>query len=130
MRRALLEESHAVQLQACAPVEFFGDEPLIRRLLLNLCDNALKYTPQGRLDLSLKKNATRIEFALSDTGVGIPAEDLPHIFDRFYRADKSRTSSTGLGLAICKWIVEAHGGAFEVTSKVGEGTTVRVSFPL
>ena len=71
--------------------------------------------------------------AISDTSVGIPAEDLPHIFDRFYRADKSRASSTGgngLGLAVCKWIVEAHGGAMEVTSKVGEGTTVCVSFLL
>ena len=124
-----------VQLQTCDPVELFGDELLVRRLLLNLCDNALKYTPQGILELSLKKAGTKIEFMISDTGVGIPAEDLPHIFDRFYRADKSRASgavgaSSGLGLAICKWIVEAHNGVMEVASKVGGGTTVRVSFPL
>lgn len=123
----------AVRLQACEPAEFFGDELLIRRLLLNLCDNALKYTPQGSIELSLKKAGTKIEFAISDTGLGIPAEDLPHIFDRFYRADKSRASHTGgsgLGLAICQWIVEAHDGEIACVSKFGAGTTMRVSFLL
>lgn len=123
----------AVQLQVCEPAEFFGDELLVRRLLLNLGDNALKYTPQGSIELSLKKAGTKIEFTIRDTGLGIPAEDLPHVFDRFYRADKSRASNTGgsgLGLAICKWIVEAHGGEIECASKVGAGTTVRVRFLL
>jgi len=124
----------AVQLQNGETVEFFGDESLVRRLLLNLCDNALKYTSQGNIDLSLKKVDTTIELVISDTGEGIPAEDLPHIFDRFYRADKSRSSgaagaSSGLGLAICKWIASAHGGDIAITSTAGAGTTVHVSLP-
>jgi heavy metal sensor kinase len=121
-----------VHLQNREPVEFFGDEALVRRLLLNLCDNALKYTSQGSIELSLKKVDAKIELAISDTGKGIPAEDLPHIFNRFYRVDKSHSSATGgsgLGLAICQWIVSAHGGKIEVTSALGKGTTVRVSLP-
>lgn len=113
-------------------VEFFGDESLMRRLLLNLCDNALKYTSRGSIELSLKKVDAKIELAISDTGKGIPAGDLPHIFDRFYRVDKSHSSATGgsgLGLAICQWIVAAHGGKIEVNSDLGKGTTVRVSLP-
>ncbi|MGH7456514.1 MAG: sensor histidine kinase, partial [bacterium] len=124
----------AVHLQNGEAVEFFGDELLMRRLLLNLCDNALKYTSQGNIELSLKKVDTQIELAVSDTGNGIPAEDLPHIFDRFYRVDKARSSgaagaSSGLGLAICQWIVSAHGGKIKVTSELRKGTTVRVSLP-
>jgi heavy metal sensor kinase len=121
-----------VHLQNREAVEFFGDEALVRRLLLNLCDNALKYTSQGSIELSLKKVDAKIELAISDTGKGIPAEDLPHIFDRFYRVDKSHSSATGgsgLGLAICQWIVSAHGGKIDVTSDLGKGTTVRVSLP-
>jgi heavy metal sensor kinase len=123
----------AVHLQACDTLEFFGDELLIRRLLMNLCDNALKYTPQGKIELALRKTEAAIVFTISDTGEGIPAEDMPHIFDRFYRVDKSRSSATGgsgLGLAICKWIVEAHHGEIAITSVVGAETRVRVSFPI
>jgi heavy metal sensor kinase len=122
----------AVSLQNREAVEFFGDEALVRRLLLNLCENALKYTSQGSIELSLKKVGAKIDLAISDTGKGIPAEDLPHIFDRFYRVDKSHSSATGgsgLGLAICQWIVSAHGGKIEVISDPGKGTTVRVSLP-
>jgi len=122
----------AVQLQSGEAVEFFGDELLMRRLLLNLCDNALKYTAQGNLTLRLKKSDPQIELSMSDTGEGIPAEDLPHIFDRFYRVDKSHASATGgsgLGLAICQWIVAAHDGKIELHSEPGKGTTVRVLLP-
>ncbi len=123
----------AVNLPECTPVEFWGDEALVRRLLMNLCDNALKYTLHGALELRLRKTEHAVELALTDTGVGIPSEELPHIFDRFYRVDKSRTSSTGgsgLGLAICKWIVAAHGGELVIASAVGVGTTVRVHLPV
>ncbi len=122
----------AVRLQNHEAVEFFGDEALVRRLLLNLCDNALKYTSQGSIELSLKKEDAQIELAIKDTGKGIPAEDLPHIFDRFYRVDKSHSSATGgsgLGLAICQWIVSAHGGRIKVTSDLGKGTTVQIFLP-
>jgi heavy metal sensor kinase len=124
--------SFSVHLQNSQAVEFFGDESLMRRLILNLCENALKYTAQGNIELSLKKIGTTINLVVSDTGKGIPAEDLPHIFDRFYRVDKSHSSATGgsgLGLAICQWIVLAHGGKINVTSEIAKGTTVRVSLP-
>jgi len=130
----ILAEDHAlaVSLQNCGALEFYGDELLIRRLLLNLCDNALKYSSKGNLELSLRQSDSTVEVIIGDTGIGIPAEDLPHLFDRFYRVDESRTSTTGgsgLGLAISKWIVEAHGGNIKITSAVGVGTTVQVIFP-
>ncbi len=122
-----------VYLQAYDELEFLGDELLIRRLLMNLCENAVKFTSQGKIELSLQKIKTATVFTISDTGEGIPAEDLPHIFDRFYRVDKSRSSASGgsgLGLAICQWIVAAHHGEISLSSSVGAGTTVRVSFPV
>jgi signal transduction histidine kinase len=122
-----------VELRECETVEFFGDELLIRRVLMNLCDNALKYTRQGSILLSLTLTPTSTRFTVSDSGDGIPAEDLPHIFNRFYRVDKSRSSSTGgsgLGLAICKWIVSAHQGEIHFRSAVGRGTSVFVDLPL
>ncbi|MEK7727604.1 MAG: ATP-binding protein [candidate division KSB1 bacterium] len=121
-----------VQLQSCEPMEFCGDQLLLQRLLLNLGDNALKFTAQGEVVLSLRLGAG-VEFMLRDTGCGIPAEDLPRICDRFYRVDKSRASATGgsgLGLAICQWIVAAHGGELIIRSVVGAGTTVRVQLPI
>jgi heavy metal sensor kinase len=121
-----------VHMLACDELEFFGDELLVRRLLMNLCENAVKYTPEGKIELALQKTKTATVFTISDTGEGIPAEDLPHIFDRFYRVDKSRSSASGgsgLGLAICQWIVAAHQGEIDLNSSVGAGTTVRVSFP-
>ena len=74
-----------------------------------------------------------VEIAVSDTGVGIPEEDLPHIFDRFYRVDKARSRAqggTGLGLSIAKWIADAHGGSLSVTSRVGQGSTFTISLPV
>jgi len=123
----------AVLLRECSAVEFWGDEPLIRRVLMNLCDNALKYTRNGTIELRLRCSERAVELLVNDTGLGIPGEDLPHIFDRFYRVDKSRASSaggSGLGLAICKWIVAAHGGRIELESTVGVGTKVRVLLPV
>ncbi len=122
----------AAFLPECSAAEFIGDELLMRRLLMNLCDNALKYTPRGKLELRLRRSEHALELIVADTGVSIPAEDLPHIFDRFYRVDKSHTTATGgsgLGLAICKWIVEAHNGELVIDSSVGIGTTVRVILP-
>ena len=122
-----------VQIQIKSAVDYFGDEILIRRLLLNLCDNALKYTSEGNIILSLIKNNMHIELVISDTGIGIPAEDLPNIFDRFYRVDKSHSRNTGgsgLGLAICKWIVTAHGGTIDISSEPGKGTSVKIILPL
>lgn len=108
-----------------------GDADRLRQVVDNLLDNAIKHTPSGgRLTLTAAatERGRQIEMVVEDTGVGIPPEDLPRVFERFYRVDKSRPAAggTGLGLAICKEIVEAHGGSIRVESRVGEGTRVVV----
>jgi two-component system OmpR family sensor kinase len=112
-----------------------GDRDRLKQVLLNLIANAIQYTPPGGdvfLSLAIVRDQARI--IVRDTGPGIPAEDLPHIFERFYRAEKSRTRSQvsgfGLGLAIAHWIVEHHGGRIEVDSKEGKGTTFAIWLPL
>lgn len=105
-----------------------GDRDRLKQVLLNLVANAIQYTPQGgEVFLSLARIGDQARLIVRDTGPGIPARDLPFIFDRFYRAEKSRTRSKvsgfGLGLSITKWIVEQHGGQIKVESKEGEGTT-------
>jgi signal transduction histidine kinase len=111
-----------------------GDPDRLRQLLLNLTDNALRYTPvDGIVTFSLWREDGWVRVAVSDTGIGIASEDLPHIFERFYRADKSRSRAaggTGLGLAIARWIAQAHGGRIEVESTLGTGSTFTVWLPL
>jgi signal transduction histidine kinase len=105
-----------------------GDADRLKQLLLNLVDNALKYTPAGgEVRLSLYRKQGWVQVAVSDTGMGISPEDLPHIFERFYSTDKSRSrGGTGLGLSIAKWIAEAHDGHLTVESEVGTGSTFTV----
>jgi len=112
-----------------------GDRLRLRQAVLNVVDNALKYTPAGgNVWLRVRVHGGTVVVEVTDTGIGIPAEDLPHVFERFYRVEKSRSRSsgvdgTGLGLAIVRWIVEAHGGSVEIESRVGQGTCVRLRFP-
>jgi two-component system OmpR family sensor kinase len=117
-----------VHLNEIDQVMVNGDRDRLKQVLLNLVSNAIQYTPQGGdVYLSMTKIGNQARIIVRDTGPGIPAEDLPHIFDRFYRAEKSRTRSTssgfGLGLSIAHWIVEHHGGQIKVESKEGKGTT-------
>jgi heavy metal sensor kinase len=112
-----------------------GDRDRLKQVLINLVANAIQYTPQnGDVYLSLANVGGQARIVCRDTGPGIPAEDLPHIFERFYRAEKSRTrgqsTGFGLGLSITKWIVEHHGGRIEVDSKEGRGTTFAIWLPL
>ena len=112
-----------------------GDRDRLKQVLINLVGNAIQYTPQdGDVYLSVAKVSEQARIICRDTGPGIPAEDLPHIFERFYRAEKSRTrgkaTGFGLGLSITKWIVENHGGRIEVDSKEGQGTTFAIWLPL
>ena len=115
-----------------APVE--ADPALIKQAARVLVDNAVRYTPEGdaiRLGAGCVNGQAYLE--VQDGGIGIDAEDLPHIFDRFYRADPARarqSGGTGLGLSIAKWIVDRHGGHFEVASMPGIGTRMRVMLPM
>jgi signal transduction histidine kinase len=124
------------------------DPDQIRRVLINLIDNAIKFTPaNGRIEIRLARTRSANEFpgagdwivtTVRDTGQGIAAEDLPYIFDRFYRGDKSRTrgpstssgGGTGLGLAIVKSIIEAHAGQIRATSEIGKGTEISFTLPV
>lgn len=115
-------------------VELPGDEDLLRQAVLNLLDNAIKYTPEGgTVAVSLCRVDGQAQLNVHDSGVGIPKDELPHIFERFYRVDKARstqTPGTGLGLSIVKEIVCAHGGSISVASELAQGTIVTVLLPL
>lgn len=114
-------------------VEIDADGPLIYRIVGNLVDNAIRYSSRGgSIVLQLTKSVDRVDLVVQDSGIGISAQDLPHIFERFYRADKARareSGGVGLGLAICKSLVEAHGGTIRCESQEKAGTTFTISFP-
>jgi two-component system sensor histidine kinase CiaH len=116
------------------PIRVRGDEVRLRELLLILLDNAIKFTgAAGTVGLTLEADGGKAVVRVSDSGSGIPPEALPHVFDRFYRADKARSRAeggAGLGLAIAKWIVEGHRGSIRVNSDPGRGTTFTVELPI
>lgn len=125
----------AFDLQApCRSAVVNGDQPALRRLFLLLIDNAVKYTPEGgRVKVSLVEEAGAVVVAVEDTGIGIAEKHQPHIFDRFYRVEESRCrerGGAGLGLAIGRWIAEAHGGTLSVTSLLGRGSVFTVRLPM
>jgi signal transduction histidine kinase len=109
-----------------------GDAGSLERVFLNLLDNAIKYTPAGgRASVSADSGAEVVSIHVSDTGSGIAPEDLPRVWDRLFRGDKSRsTHGLGLGLSFVRAIVKAHGGAATITSQLGNGTTATVALPL
>lgn len=112
-----------------------GDRDRLKQVFINLISNAIHYTPAGgNVFLSLSKAGEMAQVTVRDTGPGIPSKDLPHIFDRFYRGEKSRTRSKstgfGLGLSIANWIVDMHQGSIEVDSTVGIGTKFTIRLPL
>jgi two-component system OmpR family sensor kinase len=116
-------------------VQVMGDRDRLKQVFLNLVANAIQYTPaEGEVILSLARVGVQARVVIRDTGPGIPADDLPYIFERFYRAEKSRTRSRssgfGLGLSISQWIVENHEGTIKVESKEGHGTTFAIWLPI
>lgn len=129
-----LARGQTLVLDPFEPVQVNGDEDRLTQLLLILLDNALKYTPAaGQVTLGLRRSESGTELLVRDTGVGIAPEDVPHIFERFYRADPGRGQNpggTGLGLPIAQWIVEQHGGTITLESQPGYGTLVCVHLPL
>lgn len=132
----VLGHEQAVQIvsRMIEPATVAGDDMRLRELLLNLLDNAIKYSPQGgRVEMSLIKQGDTARLSVSDQGIGVSIEEHAHIFDRFYRTDVARAHTkkgTGLGLAICKWIVDAHHGTIDVQSEPGKGSTFTVILPL
>lgn len=133
----LIDVSHEIQETIDADIIINGSADKLKQALRIFIDNSIKYTPdEGKISLSLRKSQQSIIIVISDNGIGISKEDLPHIFDRFYRADKSRTKlkenqhgGTGLGLSIAKIIIEQHLGQIHVDSALNEGTTFTLFLP-
>jgi signal transduction histidine kinase len=121
-----------VEVGALEETPVNADAGLVRQLFMILLDNAVSFTPEGgQVTASAQRNGKHCNVTITDTGVGIPASVLPHIFDRFFRADPARSrAGTGLGLSIARWIVDTHAADIDVQSKEGAGTTVRVVFSL
>ncbi|QTL97746.1 HAMP domain-containing protein [Iocasia frigidifontis] len=111
----------------------YGDQSMLTQLLINFLDNAIKYTPGGgKIYISAKVQNNQIKIVIKDTGIGISKEDQAYIFDRFYRADKSRSRASGgsgLGLSICQWIVKIHHGSIKIESEVNQGSTFTIFLP-
>jgi signal transduction histidine kinase len=133
MEGTVLARSKGVALHSRIPEEplwVLGDAHALRRLFLILLDNAVKYTPAGgRCEVSMEERDGVVIGIVKDTGIGIARDDLPHIFDRFYRVDRARPRAqggTGLGLAIGQWIIEAHEGSLSVESELDRGSVFEV----
>src|ERR1022692_1068171 len=130
-----LASARKIQLEwRCAgDVPFRGDEELLRRLVVNLLDNAIRYTPEGgKVSPALDAQGPELRIRVADTGLGMAPDAVPHVFERFYRADKARSRADGgfgLGLAIVKWIAESHNGAVELSSQPESGSVFTVTLP-
>lgn len=125
------EKQVALDVQPMDEAAVHGDPTLLRQLFMILLDNAVKFTPTGgNVTVRAQRNRRRTRVMVTDNGVGIPASALPHVFERFFRADPARSrGGAGLGLSIARWIVETHKGQISVESVEGKGTTVSVSLP-
>jgi two-component system OmpR family sensor kinase len=124
-----------LQVHASGPITILGDEARLIQMIINLVDNAILYTnPGGRVTVTVKSTRTHATLIVQDTGIGIAPEHLPHIFERFYRADpahvRTERGSSGLGLSIVAWIIQAHKGTITVESQKGRGSTFIVALPL
>jgi signal transduction histidine kinase len=129
------EKEQSVTVESHGPSQCIGDRMVLRQALLNLVDNAIKYSPiGGRIFVKVSTSPEGMAVLdVSDTGPGIPAEMRPRVFDRFYRADASRSrengGGTGLGLSIARWAVEANGGQLTLENSEGSGATFRITLP-
>lgn len=130
----LVDSEHTLTNVINEPAVIYADRQLIKQALRIFLDNSIKYTPAGgQIMIRSRHIGGKLQLTVQDTGAGIAPEELPYIFDRFYRCDKSRTRQTGgngLGLAIAKWIIDKHGGSIKVESVVDQGTSIIVTLPL
>jgi heavy metal sensor kinase len=127
------QKNIALEIGTLEEVTVIGDKMRLQQLFTNLIDNAIKYTTQGTIRVTAKKNEDAVAVKIVDTGMGIPEEEREKIFKRFYRMDKSRSRETGgvgLGLSIAEWVVHAHHGRIEVDSEINRGSTFTVYLPL
>jgi two-component system, OmpR family, sensor histidine kinase ArlS len=130
----LIDNSHEIKSEKNDITKINADRKMLKEALRVFIDNSIKYTPEGgviKVDCILQNNEVKI--TVEDTGMGISKEDLPHVFDRFYRADKSRTKQTGgtgLGLAIAKWIILKHNGVIKIDSRINVGTKIEIVLTL
>ena len=129
----MIDEAHAYDASIAPALTIYGDAQLIKQALRIFVDNAIKYTPAGeRIRIAAKRDGGNVALSVSDNGIGIPEQDLPHVFDRFFRSDQSRarkTGGTGLGLSIAKWIIDRHGGHVELLSRKEIGTRIVLVLP-
>lgn len=129
----LIDKSHKFEMDLIRPAYINADRQLLKQAIRILVDNSIKYTPSGdKIFLRIINKDGYIHITVQDSGIGIDPEDLPYIFDRFYRSDESRareTGGSGLGLSIAKWIIERHGAYFEILSRVDIGTRITIIFP-
>jgi signal transduction histidine kinase len=128
------EKNISIRFEVAEDVQAIVDPLRMKQILVNLLDNALKYSPEGGwVKVGVRAERDTAVLTVTDNGIGIAPESLPHVFERFYRADKARTRTTGgtgLGLSIVKSIVGAHDGHISLQSREGEGTSVRIEIPL
>src|SRR5205823_5398146 len=128
------QQTPRLMLQHITPARVYGDADQLKQILVALLDNALKYTPNaGSIALSLTTTENHAIIKVSDTGIGILPADVPHIFERFYRADRARSrdrGGSGLGLAIVRSIVQEHQGTIDVESTPGKGSTFTLKLPM
>jgi heavy metal sensor kinase len=127
-----IQKNVTLQLNSAHTVEILADKNQIKRLILNILDNAIKYTPSGgKISIDLRQQKDAADIDITDNGIGIPESELPHIFDRFYRVDKSRSSvGFGLGLSIAQSIAMAHGGKIYARANIPQGTIFTISLPV
>lgn len=130
----MIDDSHNFEIDLDRPSYIDVDRQLFKQAIRILVDNSVKYTPNGKkIILRVVNKDKDIHIVVQDSGIGIDAEDLPYIFDRFYRSDESRarkTGGSGLGLSIAKWIIERHGANFEILSRIDVGTRITIIFPV